>query len=188
MENRTLILNKALDLFAERGYDAVGVQEVCEAAGVTKPTLYHYYGSKRGLLSALVSERAEPFRARLAEAASYRHDLPQSLLQVAEEYFRFASAEPKLYRLLLALWFVVPSSEAFQVVLAFNIAQQELIETMFSLAEADHGNMRGRHRIYAASFLGVVNTYIGMALNGFITLGQGEAQQLVKQFSHGIYS
>jgi hypothetical protein len=34
--NCTTILNCALELFAARGYDAVGVQEIAEAAGITK--------------------------------------------------------------------------------------------------------------------------------------------------------
>ena len=50
LDNRELILNAALDLFYARGYDAVGVQEIVDRAGVTKPTLYYYFGSKLGLL------------------------------------------------------------------------------------------------------------------------------------------
>ena len=46
MDNRAEILNAALDLFHARGYDAVGVQEIVDRAGVTKPTLYYYFGSK----------------------------------------------------------------------------------------------------------------------------------------------
>lgn len=42
MDNREKILNCALELFHARGYDAVGVQEIAEMAGVTKPTLYYY--------------------------------------------------------------------------------------------------------------------------------------------------
>ena len=41
MDNRMNILEKALHLFYEKGYDAIGVQEIADAAGVTKPTLYH---------------------------------------------------------------------------------------------------------------------------------------------------
>ena len=32
--------------FMPRGYDAVGVQEIAQKAGITKPTLYYYFGSK----------------------------------------------------------------------------------------------------------------------------------------------
>jgi TetR/AcrR family transcriptional regulator len=56
MDNRSALLTHALQLFAARGYDAVGVQEIVEAAGITKPTLYHYFGSKRGLLDTLLAK------------------------------------------------------------------------------------------------------------------------------------
>ena len=55
MDNRSKILSCALKLFSARGYDAVGVQEIVDAAGITKPTLYHYFGSKRGLLETLLA-------------------------------------------------------------------------------------------------------------------------------------
>ena len=56
MDNRSNILSQAVELFASRGYDAVGVQEIVDAAGITKPTLYHYFGSKLGLLNTIFTE------------------------------------------------------------------------------------------------------------------------------------
>lgn len=47
---RTRILSAALDLFAERGYDATSVNEVVLRAGVTKGALYHYFTAKEDLL------------------------------------------------------------------------------------------------------------------------------------------
>ncbi|MBZ6474621.1 TetR/AcrR family transcriptional regulator [Streptomyces griseocarneus] len=44
------LLAAATRLFAERGYDRTSVQEIVEAAGVTKGALYHYFGSKDDLL------------------------------------------------------------------------------------------------------------------------------------------
>lgn len=54
IDNRELLLDAALDLFYAKGYDAVGVQEIVDRAGVTKPTLYYYFGSKIGLLQNLL--------------------------------------------------------------------------------------------------------------------------------------
>ena len=54
MDNREKILQCAEELFYSRGYDAAGVQEIVEMAGVTTPTLYYYFGSKRGLLEAIL--------------------------------------------------------------------------------------------------------------------------------------
>ena len=41
MDNQERIMECALDLFYAKGYDAVGVQEIAETAGITKPTLYY---------------------------------------------------------------------------------------------------------------------------------------------------
>jgi AcrR family transcriptional regulator len=43
------IARTAAKLFASRGYDATSIREIVEAAGVAKPTLYYYFGSKEGL-------------------------------------------------------------------------------------------------------------------------------------------
>ena len=58
------ILSTALDLFAVKGYDATAVREICEAAGITKPTLYHFFGSKDGVLQALVQSGFPAVSAR----------------------------------------------------------------------------------------------------------------------------
>ncbi len=189
LDNRTNILDCALRLFAARGYDAVGVQEICEAAGVTKPTLYHYFGSKRGLLEALVADRGGPLIRRLAKAAaSYNGNLSLSFHRIIETYFQFAAQEAILYRMLLMLWFAVPNDEAFDVVAAFNAEQQRIVEELFERAVPDYGNMRGRQRVYAATFIGMINTYIGLALNKHIELDDAVVRQAIQQFSYGIYS
>ena len=74
MDNRMNILQKALQLFYEKGYDAIGVQEIADAAGVTKPTLYHYFGSKYGLLEAVAREDYVQLRDGLAVRAEYAGD------------------------------------------------------------------------------------------------------------------
>ena len=189
MDNRSTILDCALRLFAARGYDAVGVQEICEAAGVTKPTLYHYFGNKRGLLEALVADRGGPLIRRLTEAtAAYNGNLSLSFQRVIESYFQFATQEATLYRMLLMLWFAVPNDEAFDVIAAFNAEQQRIIEELFERAVHDYGNMRGRQRVYAATFIGMINTYIGLALNKHIELTDAVVRQAIQQFSYGIYS
>ena len=58
-DTRSAILREAALLFAARGFDAVSVREVVEAAGVSKPALYYHFGSKEGLASALIGEFLE---------------------------------------------------------------------------------------------------------------------------------
>jgi TetR/AcrR family transcriptional regulator len=63
-----------------------------------------------------------------------------------------------------------------------------LLEALFLAAADDHGNMRGRHEAYAATFLGMINTYIGLALNDLATINDHLVYRAVHQFMHGIFS
>ena len=188
MDNRSALLECALNLFAARGYDAVGVQEICEAVGITKPTLYHYFGSKRGLLEAVLTSSFNRLKEELQEVVIYKGDLPLTLHQVAMAYFSFARNHSVFYRLQLGLWFAPLESEAFQCVSDLNRFQFEMIEKIFLDAVPQHGNMRGRHQAYALTFLGMLNTYIGLGLNGLADLDEALARQAVRQFQYGIYS
>jgi AcrR family transcriptional regulator len=188
VDNQTAILGVALDLFSARGYDAVGVQEIVDGAGITKPTLYHYFGSKRGLLQALVDQQYGWLKAEIEPAAAYDRNLPMTLQRVARAYFDFARAHPAFYRMALGAWFAPPDCDAFAVVAKMNADQQAILERLFVAAVPDHGNMRGRERAYAASFLGMVNTYVAIALAGQTELDDALVRQAVHQFQHGIYS
>ena len=188
MDNRSNILDCALNLFARRGYDAVGVQELVEAAGITKPTLYHYFGSKSGLLDALLAEQFSQMYKVVEPAAKYSGDLPLTLKRIILAYFQFACDHAVFYRLQLALWFAPPDSQAFQAVTRVNQRQQQFLEALFEQAALDHGNMRGRQRAYAATFLGMINTYIGLYLNGYLELDGELAHRAVHQYMHGIFS
>ncbi len=187
-DNRSRLLDCALDLFAARGYDAVGVQEVAEAAGVQKPTLYHYFGSKSGLLTILVEENFAELFTALPQATVYNRDIISTLLAITTVYFKFAGEHPKFYRLGLSMWFAPPESDAFKAIRVINNTQQQIMESFFLRAAEDHGNMRGRHRAYAATFLGMLNTYISLGLNGYVELDARLAKNAVHQFMHGIFS
>jgi TetR/AcrR family transcriptional regulator len=188
MDNQARLMDYALELFAARGYDAVGVQDIVDAAGVTKPTLYHYFGSKRGLLDALLAANFGPLVEQAEQAAAYDHDLVLTLEKTARVYFEFARGNPTFYRLHLTMYFASPAGEPNQAVMDYQLRLYHMLEDLFSAAAADHGNMLGRHKLFAATFMGMVNTYIGLFLNGNIELDDRLVFQAVHQFMHGIFS
>lgn len=55
--NRRKVLDAAACLFAQRGIDAVSMDDVAAAAGVGKGTLYRRFGDRSGLAAALLDER-----------------------------------------------------------------------------------------------------------------------------------
>ncbi len=52
------ILDTALKLFSEQGYDAVGVAEIAEAVGIKAPSLYNHFHSKQAIFDAIVESTA----------------------------------------------------------------------------------------------------------------------------------
>lgn len=187
-DNKDKILGCALQLFADKGYDTVGVQEIVMLAGITKPTLYHYFGSKEGLLCELLVQHHDDMLKKIEKAAGYGGDLPLTMYKLTAAYFTYAKEHQKFYRLLLALRFYPPQSEAFKIAKPLIDKQVKLLEDMFFKASKDHGNMRGRQYTYAITYLGMINSYIevyeGNELNG-----SGEIiVKAIQQFMHGIYS
>mgnify|MGYP000096136853 FL=1 len=57
-DTKQRILEKALELFSSRGYDAVSVGEIAKAVGVKAPSLYNHYPSKQAIFDAIVEETA----------------------------------------------------------------------------------------------------------------------------------
>ncbi len=185
---RADLLTGALRLFVAYGYDGVSIQQIVEAAGVTKPTLYHYFRSKLGLLEALFDEQLEGLYNTLLRDAQYHHDLPLTLLEIARGVFGFARSSPEPFRLHLSLWFAPVESEAYKIAARLHERNFAIIENLFREAAKDHGNMRGRHRAYAATFLGALNNYVALSLNNYAVLNDALAFQSVHQFMHGIFS
>jgi AcrR family transcriptional regulator len=60
--NRAAILHAAERLLTEQGSDQVSIEDVAQAAGVGKGTVFHRFGSRSGLMRALVEQRIEAFR------------------------------------------------------------------------------------------------------------------------------
>jgi AcrR family transcriptional regulator len=188
MDNRSALLDCALDLFAARGYEAVGVQEIVEAAGVTKPTLYHYFGNKRGLLDALLDREFTPLYQAVQQVADYHGDLPLTLEKVTRAFFDFAKTHRTFYRMQLALWYSPHKSEPFQAVEPWNEQLYQQIERMFIQAAEQHGNLLSRQQAYAATLFGMIHTYISMALTEYTELEDPLVYQAVHQFMYGIFS
>ena len=127
-ENRKeLIIREALKLFSERGFAAVSMRDLAEAAGISVSTIYHYYESKQALvrdmivradeltakardsffriLSSTEKVECEPFvRAGVMYVTAYlRHEQIDPLLRMLEsERFHEPAAEEAWQRMMFA--------------------------------------------------------------------------------------
>jgi AcrR family transcriptional regulator len=100
----------ALDLFAVKGYDATSVREICEAAGITKPTLYHFFGSKDGVLQALVHSGFEQYRTLVNAAIDSAGSFEDRIKVLARSLFDSASAKPHFWRFMHSVIWAPPGT------------------------------------------------------------------------------
>src|SRR3954452_13391185 len=67
MKSRELVLDAAERVMAADGFEAATLARVVEEAGIPMSSVYHYYGSKDGILLAVMERGAERFFAGLPE-------------------------------------------------------------------------------------------------------------------------
>ncbi len=65
---RERLLQAAADVFDRKGYAAASVREIVERARLTKPVLYYHFGSKEGILVAILEEGVRRFEGAVARA------------------------------------------------------------------------------------------------------------------------
>ena len=190
MDNRQTLLACAEDLFARRGYDAVGVQEIAETAGVTKPTLYYYFGSKKGLLDAILKERWAVLDARMADALAGTGDVACRLRQLAGACAGFFAEHRQFHLLLMSLLYSPRENEAAQTARPYLDGFYRSVVAVFENAHESLGNMRGRQEQFALTFIGVINQYLTFVLHRDIPPEQERSglDEVVRQYLYGIFS
>lgn len=190
MTKREKILEVAIKLFSEEGYEAVGVQKIAERAGVTKPTLYHYFNSKEGLLAVILEEGFSEFLSELAVYSQSKEHIKLLLENIINHYFGFVINNGEFYRLLLALMFSPVKSQSYLAVREQLKKQYNLIEKVFKEGEKHYGNMKGRSMIFTHNFIGIINAAITYYYfnNNKDDLSRWRAEELCRQFMYGIFN
>ncbi|MFI9049604.1 TetR/AcrR family transcriptional regulator [Streptomyces sp. NPDC053427] len=86
-ERREQLIGVALDLFSHRSPEDVSIDEIAEAAGISRPLVYHYFPGKQQLYEAALRRAAEELSARFMEP--HEGPLGARLLRVMERFFDF---------------------------------------------------------------------------------------------------
>ncbi|WP_435007678.1 TetR/AcrR family transcriptional regulator [Tundrisphaera lichenicola] len=122
------IARVAARLFADRGYDATSVREIVEAAGVTKPTLYYHFGSKRGLVEALMIKPMSGFIPTLQDLVAREPDPVRILREIFASQVAFLTEEPDRSRFLYAICFGPQNSSLQEEMHRFGEAMDGVTE------------------------------------------------------------
>jgi len=188
MSTKEEMLKQSLILFNTYGYENVGIQKIIDAVGVKKPTLYHYFGSKNGLLKYLIDENFGKLKKILKERATYQGHLLNTLEEIVKIHFEFVQKNKEFYSLYLNMLSASRKSEIFQTAYPhIKWLDDNLIEIFIS-AVPEHGNIKGKERQLAITFYGMIHSYIQMHLHNEISLKEDTYFLVTKQFVHGIFA
>lgn len=86
-ERRQQLIGVALELFSRRSPDAVSIDEIAAAAGISRPLVYHYFPGKLSLYEAALKRAAEDLAGRFVEPRE--GPLGARLLRVMRRFFDF---------------------------------------------------------------------------------------------------
>lgn len=97
---REQILDVAVRVFATRGFHSTSMNDVAEAAGVTKPVLYQHFESKQQLYRALLDVAGGRLRAAIDSAVRGASDGKQQTERGFKAYFRWVADDHDAFLLL----------------------------------------------------------------------------------------
>ena len=99
-ERRAQLLDAAREVFVAQGYHAAAMDDIAEAAGVSKPVLYQHFPGKLDLYLALLDSSSDTLVARVSEALASTADNKLRVQATVQAYFDFVDDPGGAFRLI----------------------------------------------------------------------------------------
>jgi AcrR family transcriptional regulator len=96
---RTQLLELAEELFMEKGYGGFSIDDLCRAAGVSRPIVYEHFGSKDGIYIACLKRIRSELEHALLAAAGDGADLKSTTENAADAWFSIVQRDPQRWSL-----------------------------------------------------------------------------------------
>ncbi|MGD9875021.1 MAG: TetR/AcrR family transcriptional regulator [Kiritimatiellia bacterium] len=167
------LLNAALLMFAEKGMDAITVEDITERADLGKGTFYRHFNTKEELMGALVQKAVDSLVAELHKAAGEATDLKTVLGKLLEAHRNFFNTRREEFILLfqgrMMLKLQRDKEEDFGKPLVAYLGEMEKILAPFVPGELNLKKLRG----LACALAGFVSGSLAFAMIG---LGKDEIE------------
>ncbi len=159
---RRQLLKAALKHFAHSGYAASSVQDIVDAAKLSKPALYYHFKDKAGLFQALVSEAHDERYRLLCEAAEQSKNIRGQLEGILTVLFDYFLKNRELMRISFATMFAAPGEVPAGLRYADKCERNfEFVHSLIKRAQKNGElDKRFNSRELAFGFYGQVNSYL----------------------------
>lgn len=93
------LLDHAEELLIENGYGGFSIEDLCRAAGVSRPIVYEHFGSKDGVYIACLRRIRGEFEQAMIDAAAGASDLAEVFARGADAFFEILERDPRRWSL-----------------------------------------------------------------------------------------
>jgi len=161
---RERLLTHAIEFFNRKGYAATTVREIVEAAGVTKPVLYYYFGNKEGLFLELMRSGLRQFEQITADAGLAEGSPFEKVLQLCDRTFAWFLENVRVVRLMNSIYYGPPQGAPYFDFHAFHAKFQDVV-TLLVKEGIQAGEFRkGNLQDMAWPILGAINIAIDVEI------------------------
>ena len=148
-ERRAQLLVVARRHFAEQGFHQTSMDDIAEAAGVTKPIVYRHFASKRALFGELLEEIASTIITELSAATAAASGPRQRVHAGLLTYLRLVRDDPSAFRVLFGT--SVRNDPEFSSLV--NDVHNSIIRVIASMIEVDRSE--AEREVMAVAIIGV---------------------------------
>jgi AcrR family transcriptional regulator len=136
---RAQLLELAEQLFMEKGHGGFSIDDLCRAAGVSRPIVYEHFGSKDGIYLACLRRIRSEFEGMLLAAAAGGADLETTVQRSADAWFSILEREPQRWSLVYGggTGLVGPLAEQLAELRDGTVQQIAAILTAYSPPDTD---------------------------------------------------
>ena len=145
VRSRALVLDAAERVMAEHGFQAATLDRVVTEAGIPMSSVYHYFGSKDGILLAVMERGADRFFADLPGLDRRPGRPAQHLARVVSATVRTLQRHPDFLRLLIVFAVQPPTAGEGEIQAVVRRIREQALELLRAQIAAAFGDdPRGR--------------------------------------------
>lgn len=174
-ERRAQLLLVAREVFVAVGYHSAGMDDIAEAAGVSKPVLYQHFPSKLDLYVALLDQATDSLIAELERAVASTTDNKQRVAASTAAYFDFVNDRLGGFRLV----FESDLTNEPAVRLRIDQASDRCAALISRVIAQDTGLTDGEATLLAAGMAGLLQTAARYWSRGDTEVSREDATRLI---------
>ena len=178
-QRRAQLLEAANDVFTSKGYHAAAMDDIAEAAGVSKPVLYQHFGSKLDLYLALLDASCERLVDVVRTALSGTDDNADRVEATMDAFYEFVSASRQEFR------FVFESDLTAEVAVQERLwrVNEDIADLIAEIIVADTALGPEQAKLLAISLVGVAQVSARYWVSGGTSIDVDEAKALVSRLA-----